>query len=232
MSFTVVKDSYPNIVKDGLVLNVDAGSRLSYSGSGTTWSDISGNGNNGTLQNGPTYSSANSGSIVFDGTNDYVDLGAFFTYQTFTISIWVYPGATQNQYADIFDNNHTGTRNFVLQQNNLTTNQYSFGVSDASGSISGSDAINLTANVWTHLSFTFSPTSRVIAYVNGTFHSQGALAGGRNILYQSQFLRLCAWGGGARIWNGRISNFSVYTRALSAAEVSQNYNALRGRFSV
>ena len=221
-----------DIVRNGLVLNLDAGNLSSYPGSGTTWTDVSGGGNNGTLTNGPTYSSANGGSIVFDGTNDYVDLGAFFTYQTFTISIWVYPGATQNQYANIFDNNHTGTRNFVLQQNNLTTNQYSFGVSDASGGISGSDLINLTANVWTHLSFTFSPTSRVIAYVNGTFHSQGALAGGRNIFYKSQFLRLCAWGGGGRIWNGRISNFSVYTRELSAAEVTQNYNALKNRFEI
>jgi hypothetical protein len=62
----------PPIVTDGLVLYLDAGNSNSYPGSGTTWSDISGNGYNGTLTNGPTFNSANGGGIVFDGTNDYV----------------------------------------------------------------------------------------------------------------------------------------------------------------
>ena len=56
------------IVKDGLVLALDAGNTKSYPGSGTSWSDLSGQGNTGTLTNGPTYSSADGGSIVFDGT--------------------------------------------------------------------------------------------------------------------------------------------------------------------
>ena len=57
------------IVKDGLILNLDAGNRYSHPGSGTTWSDLSGNNNNGTLVNGVGYSSSNGGSFVFDGTN-------------------------------------------------------------------------------------------------------------------------------------------------------------------
>ena len=57
---------------NGLVLALDAANTKSYPGSGTTWTDLSGRGNTGTLTNGPTYSSANGGSIVFDGTNDYV----------------------------------------------------------------------------------------------------------------------------------------------------------------
>jgi hypothetical protein len=63
---------YPEIVTNGLVLNLDAGFVPSYPRSGTTWSDLSLNGNNGTLTNGPTYSSDGGGSIVFDGTNDYI----------------------------------------------------------------------------------------------------------------------------------------------------------------
>ena len=62
----------PKIVTNGLVLTLDAGSKKSYSGSGTTWKDLSGNGNTGTLVNGPTFNSANGGSIVFDGSNDTV----------------------------------------------------------------------------------------------------------------------------------------------------------------
>jgi len=62
----------PDIVENGLVLYLDAANRRSYPGSGTTWFDLSGNGNNGTLTNGPTFDSANGGSISFDGVNDYV----------------------------------------------------------------------------------------------------------------------------------------------------------------
>ena len=65
----------PNVVEDGLVLALDAGNTQSYPGSGTAWTDISGKGNNGTLTNGPTYSSADGGAIVFDGINDHIDLG-------------------------------------------------------------------------------------------------------------------------------------------------------------
>jgi hypothetical protein len=170
--------------------------------------------------------------IEFDGSDDYVNLGAFFTYQEFTISLWVYPGSTQVQYADIFDNNHTGVRNFVLQQNDLDTNQYSFGVHDASGGISGTSIIALNAFTWYNLSFTFTPSDRVIGYVNGEFHSQGALAGGRNILYQSQTLSIARWSAGGRHWNGRMGNFMTYNRVLTASEISQNFNATRSRYGI
>jgi hypothetical protein len=227
-----VRTISPGIVTDGLVLWLDAGIAPSYAGSGTTWTDISGNRNNGTLTNGPTFNSANGGSIVFDGVNDYTNLGSNFTYPIFTISLWVNAGSTQVQYADIFDNNHTGQRNFVLQQNNNNTNQYAFGASDASGGISGSGSINLTANTWTNISITFTPSDRVIAYVNGTFHSQGALANNRNILYQAQVLRLAAWAAGGRSWNGRIANFISYNRVLSSSEILQNFNAQKALFGL
>ena len=64
----------PSIVRDNLVLYLDAANTKSYPGSGTTWKDISGKGNNGTLTNGPTFDSNNLGSIDFDGVNDHVVL--------------------------------------------------------------------------------------------------------------------------------------------------------------
>jgi hypothetical protein len=82
----------PRVVTDGLVLALDAADTNSYPGSGTTWNDLSGNGNTGTLTNGPTYSSDNGGSIVFDGTNDYVPLvNNLGDPQQFTIEFWAYP---------------------------------------------------------------------------------------------------------------------------------------------
>ena len=92
----------PRIVTDGLVLCLDAGNSKSYPGSGTAWNDLSRNGNNGTL-NGPTFNSADRGSIVFDGTNDYVSTNytqpAYTTASSFTWNTWVKP--TRNSSADI-----------------------------------------------------------------------------------------------------------------------------------
>ena len=66
----------PKIVTQGLVLALDAASNNSYPGSGTTWKDLSGNNNTGTLVNGPTFSSANGGTFILDGSNDYINAGS------------------------------------------------------------------------------------------------------------------------------------------------------------
>ncbi len=81
----------PKIVTDGLVLALDAGNTKSYTSGSTTWFDKSGNANNGTLTNGPTFSSANGGSIVFDGVDDRVEFGSFGSLPTQgTIQFWMY----------------------------------------------------------------------------------------------------------------------------------------------
>jgi hypothetical protein len=80
----------PDIIESGLVLCLDAANKNSYRGSGTTWTDLSGNGNNGTLTNGPTFSAGNQGSIVFDGVDDYVEVSnaSSLNASTQTISVW------------------------------------------------------------------------------------------------------------------------------------------------
>jgi len=214
------------IIQDGLVLNLDAGASISYPGSGTTWTDLSGNGNNGTLVNGVGYSGDNGGSLSFDGSNDYGDLGTFFTFTNFTISLWVYPGSTQVQYADIFDNNHSSTRNFVCQQDNLNTNQYEFICLNATNN-SRTSAFTLTANTWHYLTFTWN-NSVASGYINGVFHSSGSAANPIN--YVSPNLKLADWNNGGRNWNGRMSNFMVHNRVLTASEIQQNFNATKSRF--
>lgn len=194
----------------------------------TTWTDLSGNARTGTLTNGPTYSSSNGGAIVFDGTDDYVSCGTFFNYTNFTISLWVYPGSTQVQYADIFDNNHTGTQNFVCQQNVSNTNQYSFACINATNG-SGTSVFTLTANTWHYLTFTWN-NSVASAYINGVFHSSGSAANPIN--YVNPNLSLARWSAGGRNWNGRISNFTAHSRVLSESEIQQNFNATRGRFGI
>lgn len=216
-----------NIVKRGLVLHLDAASTNSYPGTGTGWYDLTGNLRNGTLVNTPTYSSNNGGNIALNGSNQCVELGTFFTYNTFTISLWVNPGSTQAQYADIIDNNHTGTRNFVCQQNSTNLNQYAFDVIGSS-TYSSTGFFTLTANIWTNLSFTFDG-SVVRGYLNSSLFGTG---GSCTPNWSSQYLRLGQWGGGGRNWNGKYGNFMIYDRALTSTEILQNYNTQKSRFGL
>ena len=87
----------PKTVTNGLVFCVDAADKNSYSGTGTTWNDISGNGNNGTLTNGPTFNGSNLGNIVFDGTDDYTSTNLDLSWNntnSVSISMWIKTGNT------------------------------------------------------------------------------------------------------------------------------------------
>ena len=219
---------YPPVVTSGLTLYLDAGNPLSYNGSGTTWYDMNGSVTNGTLVSGVTFDSGTTKSMIFDGINDYVALGSFFTYNYFTISLWVNPGVTQIQYADIFDNNHTGNRNFVLQQNILNTNQYSFICLNAVNN-SETPKFYLTANMWTHLTLVWN-NDKASFYINGVLSGTGNSA--NPISYNTTSLLIGNWNGGGRNWNGKIGNFLVYNRVLSQQEITQNFNSQRTRFGV
>jgi hypothetical protein len=221
---------YRNIITRGLVLHLDASTMESYPQSGTSWFDISGNNNHSTLVNGTTYNSSNQGNIVLDGADDYVAVGSFMNYNTFSILLWVNPGSTQNIYADIFDNNHTGTQNFVCQQNVNNLNQYEFAMLGTSTS-SGTGLFTLTANTWTFLSFTFDG-SVARAYINGSLSGTG---GSMTPNYVSPYFRLGAWAGAGNIqryWNGRYGNCLLYNRQLSVSEISQTYNVQKSRFGL
>jgi hypothetical protein len=217
---------YNDIIKNGLVVYLEAGATESYPGSGTTWYDIMGN-YNGSLVNSPTYNSGLDENIQLNGSNQCVQLGSFFTYNYFTICLWVNPGSSQVQYADIMDNAHTGTQNFVCQQNSTNTNQYAFNVIGASN-YSDPGLFTLTANTWTHLSFTFD-NDKVRGYINGSLFGTG---GSCSTNWTSQYLRLGQWNGGGRNWNGKYGNFMIYDRALNASEILHNYNIQRTRFGL
>ena len=220
----------PNSVVSGLVLELDAGNTKSYPGSGTTWTDLSGRGNIGTLTNGPTYSSSNGGSIVFDGVNDYVNCGSInFTGGTsITIEVWIKPNSSQNAYTDILDYNHT-SGGFVIQQNNTALNQYYFGYWNGS-SYSITSTITLNSNSFNHLVFVKSGTS-TIGYLNSVNTIQ--YTGSSNINCSGYTLHLGRYvTSTGREFNGSISNTKIYNRALSADEVLQNFNAMRGRYGV
>lgn len=221
----------PRIVTDGLVLSLDAGNPKSYPGSGTTWTDLTGRGNNGTLTNGPTYNSSNGGSIVFDGTNDGVQLpGTNLSLNQMTISSW-------NYSTDYVQNGHL----FEKTTDGTTNTQYSL-LLGTDGNIRyrvlGLNPIDLAAPMvtvngqWNNIVATWDGTSKRI-YVNGVLAANtGTLPGSVTQNSTGPAYIGIAGNFAGNPFNGRISNTTIYNRGLTEAEVQQNFNALRGRYSI
>jgi len=224
----------PKIITDGLVLALDAGNAKSYPGSGTTWTDLIGS-NNGTLTNGPTYSSDNGGSLVFDGTNDYVSLGdpADLNFGTgnFTLSFVTYRTGTGFQGGGYVGKGNGTSEGFDFRD-------YNFYVHGTSGLIA-SMSFSSSTNSWQHHTFVFDRTSSpyIKRYLNGTYVSSSTTNNSANssssidttIAFR---IALSTAGTVSRYFIGSIPMVSAYNRALTAAEVKQNFNALRGRFGI
>ena len=226
----------PNIVKDGLVLYLDASSRTSYSSlfSPTTWKDISGLSNNGTLINGPTFDSANGGSIVFDGSNDNIDCGpaSFLTSSLtgLTVNAWVY--STNSRIAIIAENGTNSTTNtFYLAQE--TVNYFTFQVCGTTTNDLVYTNFIYQTNTWYNLVGVWSPNNRVEIYSNGVLSSGlRANSAQTSLINGNRNLFLGIRPASSVPFQGRIAYFSIYNRALSATEITQNYNATRTRFGL
>ena len=224
----------PSIVRDSLVLYVDAANSKSYSGSGTAWTDISGRENNMTLVNGASFDSGNKGSISFDGTNDYVD-GDFtsdvqFGTGDFTFSTWLLlDSSTDNQ--NVFDTrkdagsgaSSADRQGFMLRTTDNTTYDFRF---DASSLQTFSAPVDVFNNI---VISRISGTVNI--HVNNSLSQSFSNTNNNNIQGK---LRLGAFIDSAQdqhVFHGKFSQFMVYKgKGLTATEVEQNYNALKGRF--
>ena len=224
------------IVTDGLVLYLDAGSPISYPTTGTTWKDISINKYDGTLTNGPVFTTENCGGIIFDGINDYVDCGvANLTHGTdITTDVFLRLDGIQSSYADIIDYSHAGPPDlggFVVQQDaGSTSNAFYFAWWNG---ISGFDFCNFQVpidNTYFHLCITKN-LGNVIVYIDGVslYTGTGAsyLGGSGRVIHIGNNTA-----GYGRHIKGTISTVKIYNRALTSQEVLQNYNALKGRFGL
>ena len=216
------------IVTDGLVFAVDANNIVSYPKSGTTWYQLTGSANNGTLTNGPTFKANVGGVISLDGTDDFINFGSvnFQTSDSITLDMWVYPqSATQGAYADIFDANHSGL-GFVLQQDYLTYNYYYFAYYAGSG-FQVTSNIYIDPYVWSHIVIT-KEGNQTKMYKNGQLVTNNTMTNpslqGTNTLYLGKFVV------GGRQWKGEYGNFKGYNRALTSTEVLQNYQSQQYRF--
>jgi hypothetical protein len=183
---------------------------------GTTWTDLTGRGNTGTLTNGPTYSTANSGSIVFDGTNDYITSSfATTSGQAVTYTGWLYSTETTATY-----------RNFV---DSVTARPMIWW--NTSGQIEFDAAFYTTTavyrNQWVYVALSKpSGSSSASYYVNGVLVGSGT-AYTTPAVTPTWFNRAAA-----QTWIGNCANAQVYNRALTAAEIQQNYNATKSRYGL
>ena len=233
--FLLLNNGYENIVTNGLVLNLDAAWWNSYPTSATTWTDLSGNNLNGTLTNGPTFNSANGGSIVFDGVDDYgkIPYSNLWNYNNnITLEAWVMVTSTSSNYLGIFGPFDNGSAyNGFNFSSSASSNKLAFLVGG-----SGSSAYYVqqntqyTLNTWYHLVGVINNgTSRL--YVNGVLQNDSttmtvsppvkAFMIGRFYEDTSDY-----W------FPGKIAIGRFYNRVLNQSEITQNYNAQKGRFGL
>ena len=222
----------PSIVTSGLVLSLDAADRNSYPGSGTTWRDLSGNGNNATLINGPTFTSANGGAIVFDGVDDYS-----INSVTFTAAMTVITIAKSNTATNWSNTGGLGSARAVngyIMHNTAQTATTTMYVCDSSGNPIGVSSAWPVSNVanYNFFALTTNGTNTHTTYINNNVIqtyiasiTRTASSTQNNYLGQDSTLP-------GRNTNLNIAYHLIYNRELSALEIQQNYNTLKTRFGL
>ena len=233
----------PKIVTDGLVLCLDAGNTKSYPGSGTDWSDLSGNGNNGNLQNmdGANLDSANGGSLTFDGSNEYATIldDPTFTVTETTICSWfnasVIYDASSSSRAVISSYDASGRQYYGLRIDSLESNNKLYTYYDDSAGYGFSilrGTTNLLENTWYYGCMTWKSGTFHRVYLNGMQEAEETNVATTTLNISTAFYVGKDFALSTGYFNGNIAQGSIYNRALSASEVKQNFNALRGRFGI
>jgi hypothetical protein len=245
----VFNRDYPSVITNGLVLNLDAGFTPSYPRSQTTWYDLSGNANNCTLVNGPTYNTSQGGGIKFDATDDYATIpdNNSLDLTELTISLWFNRG-------DILTLAVGDQQNFFVKGNTSAAggDQINYAVTlfgptgggryiTVAGALGGGNvgieapSQVLFANQWYNLVFTHVSTNAPIPYLNGVKQTNWIVNGASNPIKPNTW-RATISGDVERNqvanFNGIMSIVQLYNRALSETEVLQNWNALKGRFGL
>jgi hypothetical protein len=228
----------PNIVTNGLVLALDAANTKSYPGSGTTWNDVSGNSNNGTLTNGPTFNSANGGSIVFDGVDDYINVPYNTVLNTpsgATYEIWFKPTIfTSGEFLNRGTSDSGATpdnpRFYIYNTGQIYFDWSSPSVDTYAQTTTGA----VTMGTWNQIVGIATPNTALRIFANGyeTSYSLQIQTLPATLPNTSNPIQI----GGAtwlpRYFTGNIASVKLYNRTLIPSEVLQNYQALKTRFGL
>lgn len=212
--------SLSSIITNGLILNLDAGNAGSYAGTGTSWTDLSGNGNFATLVNGTSYSSESGGTLVFDGIDDavYINSGSGLNIgSTYTFSIWIKFNGFNTVVGGSSAFYDSGYPMYVADSNTMYI--------AAGMAYVGISGLNLATNQWVCLTVSRSGSS-VIWYKNGVSIGSGSLGTSAANVVKS----IGAYYGPGFVLNGKISSVQIYSRALSGSEILQNFDSTKARF--
>jgi hypothetical protein len=228
--------AFKPIITNGLVLNLDAANRISFVSGNTSWYDLSGNGNNGTLNGGITFNSNNAGSLSFDGTSGYCDLGNILNFErtnSFTINLWTKSNSISTTQVLISKWISSGYEIAFLNPGKIIWTLANTG--------GGVNQIRVDTN---NNAFSINEFFNICVTYNGSSSSSGLLMykNGNQLTTTSIFnnltdsiinassLRLGILGDDTLPLNGNISNIQIYNRVLSATEIQQNYNAIKLRY--
>jgi hypothetical protein len=223
----------PKMVTNGLVLVLDAADKNSYPGSGTTWIDMSGNNNHGTLTNGPAFSNGNGGNFGFDGADDYVisatQLGiSGATSRSF--ECWTY--ISSNQSKNIMGYGDNGTLNlfdtiiWYTSPYLQVIGHYYGGNNDTISTLPSRNTLNI--NQWNHIIHLYDGT-------NASLYTNGILSNSKSFTLNTTNSTLLLGAGkytGFNYFGGKVALGRIYNRSLTATEVLQNYNATKSRFGL
>jgi hypothetical protein len=218
---TITKQGYfgsPPIVTNGLAFYLDAGSKLSYPGSGTAWNDFTGK-TSSTLINSPTFNALNQGSIAFSGTNQYATTPTVSLGTSYTIDLWVYPTSLVSRI-HVGNLSPAGTYHINFASGLITSNIGSI--------VSLTPTPLIVANKWHNVVITRA-TTLYSAYVNGIFQDSVVTTWSAAFSIAALMSRGDTPGNYAP---GNLAQVKAYTRVLSAQEIAQNYNATKARFGL
>jgi len=221
----------PSVVTDNLIVNLDAGNTNSYPGTGITWTNLV-DSTEYTISNG-TFDSGNGGSIVFNGTSTFVELGILFgpsvLTPSFTKEAWV--------NADVV----TSARNILSSANNVFWNNGSTLSGGVGGSFSLVTSSNFPVTTWRHVVLTFDDTLKEIPgnlgtmrlYINGTQVNENTSVAESYTIDQIERIGAHFFGGNpVSFWDGKIAEVRVYNTALTGANVLTNYNNTKTRYGL
>jgi hypothetical protein len=223
----VTNFDYPNIVTSGLQVNIDAGFVSSYPTTASTWYDISGNANNETLQNNPTFTSANSGSFIFNGSDQTSTLASLNLQQNFTLAGWYNPSVL-NGFAIFGQGILAANQGLHIWYTSNTLIRFGMFGNDTDFTVS------TPINNWYYIVCTYnnsSPFTKQL-YINGSVQT-GVTQQAQSAYTGTGTFRLGAtYSSAGNYGSGSFAYMAMYNRILSATEILQNYNALKGRFGL
>jgi|SaaInlStandDraft_4_1057021.scaffolds.fasta_scaffold31511_1 hypothetical protein len=227
--------SNPKIVTDGLTLLLDAGSENSYPGSGTTWTDLSGNGYDATLSAEAIGTvSASLDTMAFNSTDQYIiddAASSELNVDYFTVEMDLLP--IVDSYAGgpggrVIWSTHTSTANrwifFVVPDTGQIAHI-------STGTITTNDVAGTLGTTWKKVHFIRNGTTTFDIYMNGVYNASGTLP---DYADNNQFSIGQEWDSAtpSDFYYGQIAGIKIYNKALTQTEITQNFNAQRNRFGI